>query len=69
MTTGSQNRRAVAELVSGDFEASVNENMPSEDLIAGPSKTLRSEPENLDEIKTSLRKEILSDLSKIQAEI
>ena len=26
------------------------------------------EPENLDEIKTSLRKEILSDLSKILAE-
>ena len=29
---------------------------------------LRIEPENLDEIKTSLRKEILSDLSKILAE-
>ena len=68
MTTRSQKRRAVAELVSGDFEASVNENIPSEDLIAGPSKTLRIEPENLDEIKTTLRKEILSDLSKILAE-
>ena len=68
MTTRSQKRKAVAELVSGDFETLVNENIPSEDLIAGPSKTLRIEPENLDEIKTSLRKEILSDLSKILAE-
>ena len=68
MTTRSQKRRAVAELVSGDFEASVNENIPSEDLIAGPSKTLTIEPENIDEIKTYLRKEILSDLSKILAE-
>ena len=68
MTTRSQKRRAVAELVSGDFEAAVNENIPSEDLVTGPSKTLRVEPENLAEIKTSLRKEILSDLSKILAE-
>ena len=68
MPTRSQNREAVAELVSGDFETPVNENIPSEDLIAGPGKTLKIEPENLDEIKTSLRKEILSDLSKILAE-
>ena len=68
MTTRSQKRKAVAELVSGDFETPVNENTLSENLIAGPSKTLRIEPENLDEIKTSLRKEILSDLSKILAE-
>ena len=67
MTTRSQKRKVVAELVSGDFEIPVNENIPFEDLIAGPSKTLRIEPENLDEIKTSLRKEILSDLSKILA--
>ena len=68
MTTRSQKKKAVAELVSGDFETPVNENIPPEDLIAGPSKTLRIEPENLDEIKTSLRKEVLSDLSKIVAE-
>ena len=68
MTTRSQKRKAVAELVSGDFETPVNENIPSEDLIAGPSKTLRVEPENLDETKTSLRKDILSDMSKILAE-
>ena len=68
MTTRSQKRKAVAELVSGDFETPVNENIPSEDLIAGPSKTFRIGPEILDEIKTSLRKEILSDLSKILVE-
>ena len=68
MTTRSQKRKAVAELISQDFETPVNENIPSEDLIAGPSKTLRIEPENLDEIKTSLRKAILSDLLKILAE-
>ena len=67
-TTRSQKRKVVAELVSGDFETPVNENIPSEDLVAGPIKSLRVEPENLDEIKTSLRKEILSDLSKILAE-
>ena len=68
MTTIRQKIKAVAELVSGDFEASVTENIPSEDLIAGPSKTLMIEPENLDEIKTPLRTEILSDLLKILAE-
>ena len=55
MTTRSHKRKAVAELVSGDFETPVNESILSEDLITGPSKTLRIEPENLDEIKTSLR--------------
>ena len=39
MTTKSQKRKAVAELVSGDFETPVNKNILSEDLIAGPSKT------------------------------
>ena len=67
MTTRSQKRRAVAELVSGDSETSVAEIILFEDLIAGSSKTLRTEPENLDEIKTSLRKELLSDLTKILA--
>ena len=68
MTTRSQKRRAVAELVSGDFEASIAENTPSESLIAGSSKVPRVAPENLEEIKTSLRKEIMSDLTKILAE-
>ena len=58
MTTRSQKRKAVAELVSGDFEASVAENNTTENLVAGPSKNLRIELENLEEIKTSLRREI-----------
>ena len=68
MTTRSQKSRAVAELVSGDFETSVTENSPSENLVASSSKVPRIEPESLTEIKTSLRKEIMSDLTKILAE-
>ena len=68
MTTKSQKRRAIAELASGEFETSESENIPSGDLIASSSKAPRTEPEILDEIKTSLRKEILADLTKILAE-
>ena len=68
MTTRSQKRKAVAELVSGDFETSVTENFPPETLVASSSKIPRIEPEGLAEIKTSLRKEIMSDLTKILAE-
>ena len=67
MTIRCRKIKAVAELVSGEFEASVAENSQSGNLIVGPSKTLRVEPENLDEINTSLRKEIMSDLTKILA--
>ena len=68
MTTRSQKKNEVAELVSGTYEASVAENNPPKGLIAGPSKTLSVEPENLDEIEISLRKEIMSELTKILAE-
>ena len=68
MTTRSQKRKAVAELVSGDFETSITENFPPETLVASSSKIPRIEPENLAEIKTSLRKEIMSDLTKLPAE-
>ena len=68
MTTRSQKRKAVAELVSGDFEASLAENNSTENLIASYSKNPRLELENLEEIKTTLRKEIMSDLTKILAE-
>ena len=64
MTTRSQKKKALAELVSEEFEASVAENISSENLVAGPSKTIRVDPKNLDEIKTSLREEIMSDLTK-----
>ena len=68
MTTRSQKRKIVAELVSGDFETSVTENFPPDTLVASSSKIPRIEPEGLAEIKTSLRKEIMSDLTKILAE-
>ena len=68
MTTRSQKRKAVAELVFGDFETSVTENSPSENLVASSSKVPRIEPESLTVIKTSLRREIMSDLTKILAE-
>ena len=68
MTTRSQKRKAVAELVSGEFEASIVESNQPENLIAGPSKSPKIQPENLEEIKTSLRKEIMSDLAKLLAE-
>ena len=69
MTTRSQKRKAVAELVSGDLETSVTGNSPSENLVASCSKVPSVEPESLIEIKTSLRKEIMSDLTKMLAEI
>ena len=68
MTTRSQKRKAVAELASGDFETPVVENNSNENLIAGPSKNPRIEPENLEEIKISLRRKIMTDLIKIHTE-
>ena len=68
MTTRSQKRKAVAELVSGDFEAFLAENNSTENLVASSSKNPRLELENLEEIKTTLRNEIMSDLTKILAE-
>ena len=68
MTTRSQMRKAVAELVSGDFEASLAENNSTENLIASSSKNPILEPENLEKIKTTLRKEIMSDLTRKLAE-
>ena len=68
MTTRSQKRKAVAELASGDFETPVVEDNSNKNLIAGPSKNLKIKTENLEEIKTSLRKEIMTDLTKILAE-
>ena len=68
MTTRIQKTEAVAELVSGEIETPIVENNQSENLIAGPSNSPRVQPENLEEVKSSLRKEILSDLAKMLAE-
>ena len=56
LTTRSQKRNAVAELASGDFEASIAENNTTENLVAGPSKNPRIEPENLEETKNIFEK-------------
>ena len=68
MTTRSQKRKAIAELASGDFEASLTENNSTENLVPSSSKNPRLGLENLEEIKTTLRKEIMTDLAKILAE-
>ena len=68
MTTRRQKRKAVNELVSGEFETSLTENNLTENLVPSCSKTTRTESEDLNELKASLRKETLSDSSKILAE-
>ena len=68
MTTRRQKIKAVVELTSREFEAPIAENVQPEKLVAGPSKSPKIQAEKFDEIKTSLRKEIMSDLTKILAE-
>ena len=68
MTTRSRKRKAVAELASGEFEASVAASSQPENLVAGPGESPKSQTEKLDGIKASLRKEKLSDMTKILAE-
>ena len=68
MSTRSQKRKDVAELVSGESEVSTAGNNQTESYVAGPSKSLKIQSAKLDEIKTSLRKEITSNLTKILAE-
>ena len=61
-------RKAAAELASGEFEIFATENVQSKNLSAGPSKSPRVKPERLGEIKTSLRRETMTDLKKNLAE-
>ena len=68
MTSTCQRRKAVAELVSGEFEASSVQNNQIETYFAGPSKSPKIQSEKLDEIKTSLRKGIMFDLTMVFAE-
>ena len=68
MTTRNQNRKAVEEVVSHDLETPIAGNNQTLILVAGLSKSPRIQPQNLDEIKTSLRNEILADLTEILAE-
>ena len=68
MTTRSQKRKAVEELVSTEIETPIPESSQNLNPIAGTSKSPRGLTENPEEIKSSMRKEILSDLTKIIAE-
>ena len=68
MTTRSQKRKAVEELVSTEMETPMTEVNQNLNPVAGSSKSPRVITENLEEIKSSLRKEIMSDLTKILAE-
>ena len=63
MTTRRQKRKPVAEVASGDFKTSLAENSHPEYLVAGPSKSPKIQAEKLDDTKTTLRKEIISDLT------
>ena len=68
MTTRSQKGKAVEELVSTEIETPIPETNQNLNPVAGTSKSPRMLTENLEEIKSSLRKEIMSDLTKILAE-
>ena len=68
MTTRSQKRKAVEELVTAEIETHLAGNSQNINPVAGTSKSPKVHPENLEEMKSTLRKEIISDLTKILAE-
>ena len=68
MTTRSQKRKAIEELVSVDRETPLSGNNQNENPVVGTTKSPKVQTENLEEIKSTLRKEILSDLTKVLAE-
>ena len=68
MTTRSQKRKATEELVSTEIETPIPEANQNLNPVAGTSKSPRILTENLEEIRSSLRREIMSDLTKILAE-
>ena len=67
MTTRSQKRKAIEELVSTEIETPIPEANQNLNPATGTSKSPRILTENL-EIRSSLRREIMSDLTKILAE-
>ena len=68
MTLRSQKRNTVEELVSADLETPLGGNNQNVYSVAGTSKSSKVQTETLKEIKSLLRKEILSDLTEILAE-
>ena len=67
MTTRSRKRNAVGQFVSFDQETPLSGNDQNEKPVAGTSKSLKVQTENLEKIKSTFRNEILSDLTKILA--
>ena len=63
-TTRSHKRKAVEELVSVDQETPLGRNDDSENPEVGTSKSPEVRIENLEEIESTLRKKILSNLTK-----
>ena len=68
MTNRNQKKEAVEELVSVYQETPLSGNNQTEHPVPGTSKSSKVRTENLEEIKSTLGKEILSDLTKILAE-
>ena len=68
MTARSQKRKAVEELAFADQEIPLSRNNQSENPVHGTSKSPKVQTENLEEVKATLGKEILSDLTKILPE-
>ena len=67
MTFRSQKRKAVEKIVSGEFETPVTEDSQPENRISGLVNPVE-QPENLEEMKKYLRKQLMSDLGKIFAQ-
>ena len=68
MTTRSQKRKAVEELVSAEIETPLAGNSQNTNPVAGTTKSPKVPTEILEEMKSALRKEKMSDLTKILAE-
>ena len=68
MTTRSQKRKTVEQLGSAEIETPIAGNSQNTNPVVATSKSPKVHTENLEEIKSTLRKEIMSDLAKILAE-
>ena len=68
MITRSQKKKAVEELVSAEIETPLSGNGQNINPVAGTSKSPELHTENLEEMKSTVRSEMMSDLTKILAE-
>ena len=63
MTTRSQKRKAVEGLVSAEIETPLAGNSLNINPVVRTSKSPKVQTENLEEMKSALRKKIMSDLA------